>query len=339
MIAMKAEVEPTGRPTKASFTRFTPRMRQASSTSTGSAWWSATKKNSRTGCTPPVLAEPSGGEVSTMQCRPRGRRSLFGSCRAMPQRATRLRFWGWPRLPVRIRTSRAPSSMSTAFRRIALPRASGSPIHWVKMLAPRPRIAWALRRRPMYAAWAWVRSGRLSSVRRFPRSGRKRCRTTCGPGIRGLCRILPFFSVTGACGSPFPWPVERPAFPRQVLEDLRRTEAIPVPGGQLLEHLDREARAQVVEVTEGPAQERREAQAVDRPHVAVPRRAQDALLQAERGLVEEREDQAVLDVARLEGPPGRAPGQQRVDRLVHPLLLPAVGVEAPLVLAPLAPVL
>ena len=148
-MAMKAEVEPTGRPTKASFTRFTPRMRQASSTSAGSAWWSATKKNSRTGCTPPVLAPPSGGEVSTMQCRPRGRRSLFGSCRTMPQRATRLRFWGWPRLPVRIRTSRAPSSMSTAFRRIALPRASGSPIHWVKMLAPRPRIAFALRRRPM----------------------------------------------------------------------------------------------------------------------------------------------------------------------------------------------
>src|SRR5207247_6199335 len=102
-------------------------------------------------------------------------------------------------------------------------------------------------------------------------------------------------------GSAFPWPVEGPAFPRQVLEDPRGTEAVAVPGGQLLEHLDREARAQVVEVAEGPAQEGWEAQAVDRPHVAVPRRAQDALLQAERGLVEEREDQAVLDVARLEG--------------------------------------
>ncbi len=110
MTAMKAEVEPTGRPTNASLTRRTPWARQFSSTSSGSAWWSATKKNSRTGSTPPVFDMPSGGEVSTMQWRPAGRRPSFGSCSSMPQRATRLRFWGWPRLPVRMRTSLAPSS-------------------------------------------------------------------------------------------------------------------------------------------------------------------------------------------------------------------------------------
>ena len=42
--AMKAEVEPTASPTKGSRTRRTPFARQFSSTSFGSAWWSATKK-------------------------------------------------------------------------------------------------------------------------------------------------------------------------------------------------------------------------------------------------------------------------------------------------------
>ncbi len=41
---MNAEVDPTARPTNASRTRFTPLARQFSSTSVGSAWWSATKK-------------------------------------------------------------------------------------------------------------------------------------------------------------------------------------------------------------------------------------------------------------------------------------------------------
>jgi hypothetical protein len=76
---MKAEVEPTGKPTKASFTTLTPCMRQCSSTSSGSAWWSATKKYSETGSTRPVLDMPKGGEVSTMQWSPRGRRSRLGS--------------------------------------------------------------------------------------------------------------------------------------------------------------------------------------------------------------------------------------------------------------------
>ena len=62
-----AEVEPTARPTNASRTLRTPFARQFSSTSAGSAWWSATKKYSLIGCTPVVASIPSGGEVSTMQ--------------------------------------------------------------------------------------------------------------------------------------------------------------------------------------------------------------------------------------------------------------------------------
>ena len=67
----------------------------------------------------------------------------------MPHLATRLRFWGWARLPVRIRTSFAPSSSRIAFSSTALPSASGSPTHCVKMFAPRPRMAARERRRAL----------------------------------------------------------------------------------------------------------------------------------------------------------------------------------------------
>ncbi|PYQ44995.1 MAG: hypothetical protein DMF77_05655 [Acidobacteria bacterium] len=91
---------------------------------------------------------PRGGEVSTMQCRPRGRRSRLGSRSTMPHVSTRTRFWGWPRLPVRILTSVAPRWRRMASSRTALPSASGSPVHWVKMFAPRPRMVVAQRRSP-----------------------------------------------------------------------------------------------------------------------------------------------------------------------------------------------
>jgi hypothetical protein len=78
---------------------------------------------------------------------------------------------------------------------------------------------------------------------------------------------------------------------RALLQDLGRLEARAMARAELLERLDREARAELVEIAERPAQERREAQAEDRAHVAVARRAQDPLLQAEGALVQEREQQ------------------------------------------------
>jgi hypothetical protein len=63
----------------------------------------------------------------------------------MPQRSTSFRFWGWPRLPPGCALSLAPSCSRMAFSTTALPSASGSATHWVKMLAPRPRMALALR--------------------------------------------------------------------------------------------------------------------------------------------------------------------------------------------------
>src|SRR5207247_1129447 len=76
-------------------------------------------------------------------------------------------------------------------------------------------------------------------------------------------------------------------------------------GGQPLQHLHREACPQLVEVAERAAAEGREPEAEDRAHVPVARRAQDALLQAAGGLVEEGEDKAVLHVAGVERAPRR----------------------------------
>ena len=65
---------------------------------------------------PSVAAIPTGGDVSTMHARPRARRSLLGWRSLIPHRSTRLRFCGWPRRPVRIRTSLAPSSSRIALQ-------------------------------------------------------------------------------------------------------------------------------------------------------------------------------------------------------------------------------
>src|SRR6185436_12428062 len=331
--AMNDEVDPTGRPTYACLTRRTPLSLQFASTSSGSAWWSATKKNSFTGSTRPVLDMPRGGDVSTVQFRPWGIRPELGSWRTMPHFSTRLRFWGWPRAPVRMRTSSAPSSWRIAFSTTALPRASGSPTHCVKMLAPRPRMEPAERRRPMKAAWARPRSARLFRVNRLPRKGPNRARSTCDPASRaGRWRMGPLrrTRVTSR--------VEALPIPCHLHQQPRGLEAVPVSGAQPLQDLGREPRAEPVEVTERPAEERGEAQAEDRSHVAVAGRAQYSLLEAEYRLVQEGEDQPVLDLARLERPPrGRA--QRRVNRVVHPFLPTIVGVEALLVLPAQAAVL
>ena len=75
---MKAEVEPTGMPTNACFTRRTPLARQFSSTSAGSAWWSATKKNSRTGSTPARVRHPEGRRGVDHAVEPAGQAALVG---------------------------------------------------------------------------------------------------------------------------------------------------------------------------------------------------------------------------------------------------------------------
>src|SRR5262249_5539312 len=75
-------------------------------------------------------------------------------------------------------------------------------------------------------------------------------------------------------------PMKALAVAGHVREHRGRPEALAVPRRELLEDLDREARAQVVEVPERTAQERREAEAEDRTPVPVPRRAQAPLLQA-----------------------------------------------------------
>ena len=114
---------------------------------------------------------PSGGEVSTMQCRPRGRRSRLGSCSTMPHVATRLRFCGWPRLPVRMRTSVAPRWRRMRSSRTALPSASGSPDPLREDV--RAAAADRGRRAPQagYAPWAWASRGRLRCAKRLPRMG------------------------------------------------------------------------------------------------------------------------------------------------------------------------
>jgi len=56
----------------------------------------------------PSVARPSGGELSTMQCSPRGNRSLLGSRSRMCDRSTSDRVCGCPSAPVRMRTSLAP---------------------------------------------------------------------------------------------------------------------------------------------------------------------------------------------------------------------------------------
>src|SRR5438477_9031200 len=129
--------------------------------------------------------------------------------------------------------------------------------------------------------------------------------------------------------------MEPPPVLRHVREQARRLEALAVARAQPLQDLDREAGAEVVEVAERAAQEGREAQAEDGPHVAVARRAEDTLLEAQHGLVQEREDQPLLDLARLERPARRAALEERVHGLVHALLA-VVDVEPALVLATLA---
>src|SRR5262249_13650156 len=111
--------------------------------------------------------------------------------------------------------------------------------------------------------------------------------------------------------------VERAALARALDQEGSGREALAVATPEGLQHLHREARPEVVEVAEGPAQEGGEPEAEDRPRVAVARRAQDAFLQAERGLGEEREDEPLLDLARLHRAAGAAAGQQRVHARVH----------------------
>ena len=128
---------------------------------------------------------PSGGDVSTVQCSPRAMRSWLGWRRTIPHFSTRLRFCGCPRLPVRMRTSCAPRSRRTASSSTALPSASGSPDHWVKMFAPLPRMAAAALRNPAYALAAWPSRGRLSRVNRFPRISPKRLTMAASLGTLG----------------------------------------------------------------------------------------------------------------------------------------------------------
>src|SRR3990172_1184576 len=99
-------------------------------------------------------------------------------------------------------------------------------------------------------------------------------------------------------------------------------KARAVPRLQALQNLDRKAGTQVVEIAEGTAQEGGEAEPEDGADVSVSRMTQDALLQAEHGLVQEGEQQPLLDLARIEGP-GLPPGQQRVAARVYSLLLAA----------------
>ena len=126
--------------------------------------------------------------------------------------------------------------------------------------------------------------------------------------------------------------MERPALPGQVDEQGRGLEAQP------LHRLEREARTEAVEVPERPAQERRKSEAEDGPHVPVPRRAQDAFLQAANHLVQEREHQPLLGLVRVDRAPRGAVRQYRVDRLVHALPAAVVAVEAAGGLPALAPV-
>ena len=67
--------------------------------------------------------------------------------------------------------------------------------------------------------------------------------------------------------------VERLALPGTLDEEGRGSEAIAVLRAQPLQDFHREARAQVVEIPEGPAQEGREAQTEDGADVSIAGRA------------------------------------------------------------------
>ncbi len=108
--------------------------------------------------------------------------------------------------------------------------------------------------------------------------------------------LLPVTTGSAPCG------MKRSALPGHLGERGRRFEALAVRPAQPLETLERERRTEVVQVPEWPAEERREAEPEDRPHVAVAWRAKDTVLQAGDRFVEEREDQPVLDLPRLEAP-------------------------------------
>src|SRR5207249_739227 len=144
---------------------------------------------------------------------------------------------------------------------------------------------------PRRGCAAHPRSGSPPPTRaRSPPTGSRRGRGTAGRRCR--CR--------SSRSDPGPLVMERGAAPGVVHEDLRRTEALAVMRGQPLQHLRREARAELVEIAERPAAERREAETEDRADVAVAGRAQYAFLQTPGRLVEEREDEPVLDVAHVE---------------------------------------
>src|SRR5436190_10797563 len=106
--------------------------------------------------------------------------------------------------------------------------------------------------------------------------------------------------------------MEGAAVASHLLEDWRGGKAIAVARGQPLQHLGREARAEMIEVAEGAAEERREPEPEDGAHVPVARGAEDAVLQAARGFVQEREHEPLLDLALRERGARQAAGQERV---------------------------
>src|SRR6185295_7483668 len=119
---------------------------------------------------------------------------------------------------------------------------------------------------------------------------------------------------------------------RHLEQPPRRLEALAVPPGVPFEQLDDRPRTPAVGAAERTAAKRREAEAEDRPHVAVVRTVEDPLLETAHRLVDHLEDAALGDLGRLDL--RRAEAEQLIDRRIDPLRPSPVGVEP---LAGLAP--
>ena len=288
--AMNAEVEPTGRPTNASL-HAPHALRPAVLLDLVRVGvvvgheevllhrlHAARVRHARAAARCPPCSEPA-----------RQAARCSGRAASMPQRATRLRFCGWPRLPVRMRTSLAPSSRRIASQQHRAAQRVGvaHPLREDVGAAAADRLGAALqarcrRRGPGASIGQVLRRERLPRMR--PKRGHHHVGAGhAAPAARATARSrrsrrcalhAPARRAGSASG------MEAPPSLRHVHEQPAGAKRSPCCAAQPLQHLHREARAEVVEVAEGPAQERREAQAEDGAHVAVARRAQDALLQA-----------------------------------------------------------
>ena len=88
--------------------------------------------------------------------------------------------------------------------------------------------------------------------------------------------------------------------PGLLLQQARGRKALAVAVSQPLQNVEYVASPQGVRVPEGSAEKRREAQPEHGADVSVARRSQNLLLEAANRLREEREDEPVLYLARLE---------------------------------------